>query len=81
MYNLLLHLYPASFRNEYGEEMRRVFARDRAATGAAGALVLWLSTIVDMLGSAALVHWDLLRQDLGYTARISSPYSFRNDAG
>jgi predicted permease len=70
MYNLLLHLYPASFRNEYGEEMRRVFARDRAATGATGALVLWLSTIVDMLGNAALVHWDLLRQDLGYTARM-----------
>ena len=30
MYNLLLHLYPASFRNEYGTEMRPVFERGRA---------------------------------------------------
>ncbi len=42
MYNLLLHLYPASFRNEYGEEMRaRVRAparrrRGRSARSASG---------------------------------------------
>ena len=29
-YQLLLHLYPASFRNEYAGEMADVFARRRA---------------------------------------------------
>ena len=42
MYSLLLHLYPASFRNEYGDEMRAVFARRRreaaASLGAIGAV-------------------------------------------
>ncbi len=32
-YDLLLRLYPASFRNEYGEEMRRLFARRRRDAG------------------------------------------------
>lgn len=26
LYRLLLHVYPASFRHEYGEEMVRLFA-------------------------------------------------------
>ena len=37
LYNLLLHLYPAAFRNEYGEEMRAIFARrERQAARAVG---------------------------------------------
>ena len=71
IYNLLLRVYPASFRNEYGEEMRAVFARRRRdAAGPLGAGVLGLQTIAEVLGNAALVHWDLLRQDLSYTARM-----------
>jgi predicted permease len=70
IYQLLLHAYPASFRNEYGDEMRRVFARERAATGLLGAPALWISAIADVVGNAALVHADLLRQDLAYTARM-----------
>ena len=39
IYNLLLRLYPASFRNEYGDEMRALFARrPPRATGPFGAL-------------------------------------------
>jgi predicted permease len=71
MYNLLLRAYPASFRNEYGEEMRALFARRRReATGPLSTLVLWLQTIAEVIGNAALVHWDLLKQDLSYTARM-----------
>ena len=70
MYNLLLHLYPASFRNEYGEEMRLLFARRRREAGAAGAIGLWLSTIAEVCVNAAFVHFEILRQDLGYTARM-----------
>ena len=70
-YNLLLRVYPASFRNEYGEEMRALFARrHREATRPFGAVALWLGTIAEVMGNAALVHWDLLRQDLSYTARM-----------
>ena len=43
MHRLLLRLYPASFRNEYGEELRRVFARRRRdATGPAAVAGVWL---------------------------------------
>ena len=63
MYSLLLRLYPASFRNEYGGEMRALFARRRKATSAAGAIGLWLETIPEMIGNALLVHMDLLRPD------------------
>jgi len=70
IYSLLLRAYPASFRNEYGEEMQAVFARRRAAAGGAAAIALWLETIPETLGNAALVHWDVLRQDLSYSARM-----------
>jgi len=70
-YNLLLHLYPASFRNEYGQEMRTLFARRRReAGGRLDALFLWPQTIAEVIVNAALVHGDLLRQDSSYTARM-----------
>ena len=70
VYGLLLHLYPASFRNEYGAEMRAVFERRRGQTSGAGALALWLATIGETIVNAAAVHFDILRQDLSYTARM-----------
>ena len=70
-YNLLLRLYPASFRNEYGEEMRALFTRRRRdVVGPLSAIVLWLQTIGEVAGNAALVHLDLLKQDLRYTGRM-----------
>ena len=70
-YTLLLRLYPASFRHEYGEEMRAVFIRRRKeAGGPLSAAALWLETVGDTLGNAALVHADLLRQDVAYAARM-----------
>ena len=54
IYNLLLRLYPASFRNEYGEEMRALFARRRRdAAGPVAAAGLWLQTIGEVAGNAA----------------------------
>src|SRR6185369_12157057 len=70
IYNLLLRVYPASFRNEYAEEMRAIFARRLHAAGPLGVIGLWLQTIPEVIGNAAIVHWDLLRQDLSYTARM-----------
>jgi putative ABC transport system permease protein len=71
VYDALLRLYPASFRNEYGTEMRAVFKRRRRE--AAGPLMIaavWVSTVGEVLGNAALVHLDILRQDLGYSGRV-----------
>ena len=59
-YRALLHLYPASFRAEYGEEMCAVYKRRRTSL---------LSAALEVLRNAPAVHWDILRQDLRYTAR------------
>src|SRR5262245_33860319 len=69
LYNWLLRLYPASFRNEYGEEMRRLFARRLQQAGGVAAVSLWLDTFGEVIGNAAAVHVDILKQDLSYTVR------------
>jgi ABC-type lipoprotein release transport system permease subunit len=56
-YKILLYLYPASFRNEYGEEMRQVFAdRRQTASGpvAVAALVVTQVTASIVLLTALL---------------------------
>ena len=71
VYRWLLRLYPASFRYEYGDEMRAVFARQRRdAGGMLGVVALWLRTLGEVVSNAWLVHVDLLKQDLGYTLRM-----------
>jgi putative ABC transport system permease protein len=71
LYDALLRFYPASFRNEYGTEMRAVFKRRRReSAGPLAIAALWLSTVGEVLGNAALVHLDILRQDLGYSGRM-----------
>jgi len=69
-YRALLHLYPASFRSEYGGEMCTIFARRRRdASSPIGRLALWAGTVFEILGNAAAIHADILRQDLRVTAR------------
>ena len=71
MYNLLLRLYPASFRNEYGIEMRAVFARRRReAAGSLALAAMWPGIILEVASNASLVHLDILKQDVAYTARV-----------
>lgn len=69
LYRLLLHLYPASFRNEYAGEMCAVFGRRLRDTSAIGLPALWIGVFVETLCNALAVHLDVLRQDLRYTAR------------
>ena len=70
VYDLLLMLYPASFRAEYGGEMRAIWARRRRdASGPLAAAAVWIAMVCEVLINAAAVHWDILRQDLRYTAR------------
>jgi len=68
-YRLLLHLYPTSFRNEYGGEMCGVLARRLRDTSAMGLPALWIGVLFEVLFNALAVHADVLRQDLRYTAR------------
>jgi len=69
-YSLLLRLYPASFRNEYGDEMRAVFERRRRQTSTLGSAALWIGAAGETIVNAAAVHADILRQDLSYAARM-----------
>jgi putative ABC transport system permease protein len=68
-YHWLLHLYPASFRGEYGDEMQAVFAERLGEARGLAVGLLWLATVLDVVGNATAVHWDLLRQDLRHGAR------------
>jgi putative ABC transport system permease protein len=63
-YRLLLLLYPASFRREYGADMIADFARRRRESSWA-----LFDSAFDVLKNAAAAHWDVLRQDLRYTVR------------
>ena len=69
-YDLLLRLYPASFRHEYGDDMRAIFRQRKAEANAIGRMSLWIGTVFEVVGNAALTHLDILKQDLAYTARM-----------
>ena len=69
VYRALLRLYPASFRAEYQSELTRAWqesVRDRGTFGAT------LAALGDVIPNAAGAHWEILRQDLRYTARTLS---------
>jgi predicted permease len=69
LYRALLHLYPTSFRAEYGDEMCAIFTRRRRdRTGIFPTLGLWLEALEDIAVNALHAHRDILRQDLAFTA-------------
>jgi predicted permease len=72
-YRLLLRLYPASFRNEYEDELAAVFA-ERARH--LSRFRIALAGIADILPNALLAHGELLLQDLRFAFR-----SFRRAPG
>jgi len=60
IFSVLLALYPASFRREYGHEMKQVLAESlrRASSdrGTVGVVSFWLSVVPDCLSNALLEH-------------------------
>ena len=69
----LLYLYPASFRADYGREMRSIVdARLDETSGFGARARLWLETVADIIWNSIGAHFDILRQDLRYTARTLS---------
>jgi putative ABC transport system permease protein len=70
-YRALLHLYPASFRHEYGDEMCAIFARRlRQASVPLGVLAVWFHAVTDVVVNAARVHVEIARQDVCYAVRM-----------
>ncbi|MEJ7813516.1 MAG: ADOP family duplicated permease, partial [Gemmatimonadaceae bacterium] len=69
-YRALLRLYPAGFRAEYRHELCATFAeRMREHSGPLAPLLIALAALGDVVPNALAVHWDILRQDLGYAVR------------
>jgi putative ABC transport system permease protein len=70
LYRLLLHLYPSSYRADYGDEMCADFEQElRLSGGALSKLWLCLATIVDVTSNAAAVHWQIAKRDFTYSVR------------
>jgi len=64
-YRALLHLYPRSFRESYGDELEAVVRlRVRDARGPRERMGLRLEVVADTLVSAAGTHADLVADDL-----------------
>lgn len=70
LYDLLLYLYPSSFRAEYGREMRAIFVkRWHQRRGLGAHFVLLFEALGDALRNAPPLHWDILRQDVSVALR------------
>jgi putative ABC transport system permease protein len=70
LYRALLHLYPSSYRAEYGEEMAGIFAQElRLRSGILGRSWFWIETLLEVLANATAVHWQIARRDFRYSLR------------
>jgi predicted permease len=69
LYRALLHLYPASFRIDYGEEMADVFASRVAGARGLTALGMLGRESIGVIREALALHGTMLAQDLRQTAR------------
>ena len=70
LFNALLRLYPASFRQEYGDQMREAFEfRHRHGRGFSGAILGALAAIADVVPNAVAVHAALVAQDARHAWR------------
>jgi predicted permease len=70
LYRLLLHLYPSSYRAEYGDEMSAIFALElRRSRGLASWCGLWLAAFAEVLFNAVAVHWEIAKRDFRYSTR------------
>jgi predicted permease len=68
-YRRLLQLLPASFREEFADEMTAVFADQRRRAAGLSAVSLWTSTIVEVIGLSMRLRFDHTRTDLRHATR------------
>jgi putative ABC transport system permease protein len=64
-----LYLYPASFRDEYGRELRRLLADSLRHAGGGAAVLVWLQAIAGVLLEAPREHAWLVMHDLRHAFR------------
>ena len=71
LFRVLLKLFPAEFRGDFGDDMAADFNdQRRAKRGRRAVANLWLRTAADVARRAPLEHLDLLRQDALYALRL-----------
>ncbi len=69
-YRLLLHLYPSSYRADYGGEMCADFEQEYGLrSGMLSKCLLCVAAVVDVVSNAAAVHWEIARRDFHYSLR------------
>src|SRR5215468_8002120 len=67
LYQWLLYLYPADFREEYGHEMRTAYmVRARSESR----IALWTDLFTDVVTTAPKEHKDVIIRDLIYAIRM-----------
>ena len=77
-YSLLLRLYPASFRHEYGAEMRAIVARRLREAGPLARVFVWFDAIADLVVNASRVQLEVTSRERGtrsglFCVRLASP--------
>jgi predicted permease len=72
IYRALLHLYPKSFRAEYGAEMLKDFSRQWRDLAGAAKVALLARALIDVTANSFGVHLDILKQDVRYALRSLS---------
>src|SRR6266545_3454527 len=72
LFRLLLKLFPAEFRGDFGDNMAADFDdQRREVEGRNGAVrALWVRTIVDLVRRAPREHFDILARDATYGLRM-----------
>src|SRR5580698_2990038 len=71
LYRLLLNLYPARFREEYGGPLQQQFLDDYREADTVGARFrLWLGALGDLAWSIPIELAHELRQDLAHSLRV-----------
>jgi peptidase S41-like protein len=72
IFRFLLHLYPASFRQEYGDEALQLFRdRRRNETGVWLSVRLWFDLLTDLAISVPREYWHTQPQVSGAPAKAS----------
>lgn len=64
LYRVLLRVLPASFREEFAEEMAQVFEDQLARTRGGGRVALWLTTAVAVAGLSLRLRLDHAATDV-----------------
>lgn len=64
LYSILIHLYPAAFRYEFGDELLAVFTAkcaDARQSGGFDLMVVWFCEITEFPGNLLIEYWLLVR--------------------